>query len=95
LPVRADRTFWSASRFFCRHQDLDAVDHALVDGRIATDLSKLADELERVEREVRGISVPLSCREELYDLRAHIELLRAKVGVAATATRSLDRRRTA
>jgi uncharacterized protein len=78
------------SKIYCWYQDLDAVDHALVDGRIATDLGKLVDELERVEREVRAVSVPLSYREELYDLRAHIELLRAKVRVAAGATRIIS-----
>jgi NMT1 family protein len=73
------------SKIYCWYQDLDAVDHALAAATPTIDLDKLERDLDRVEREVRHVVVPPSYREELYHLRAHIELLRAKVRAALEA----------
>jgi TRAP transporter TAXI family solute receptor len=66
------------SKIYCWYHDLAAIDHALAVGRIVTERGPLEDDIERVEREVRGVTVPASYQEELYQFRAHIELLRAK-----------------
>lgn len=41
------------------------------------------ERLDRIETRVSPISVPLSYREELYDLRLHIDMLRKKLREAS------------
>ena len=71
------------SRIYCWYQDLDAIDHAIADHPAPATQAEARASLERVENEVRRISVPPSYREELYHLRLHIEFLRAKVHAMA------------
>jgi TRAP transporter TAXI family solute receptor len=73
------------SKIYCWYHDLDVIDRALADSPLAAEPGALEADLERVEREVRGVVVPASYSEELYHLRAHIELLRAKVRAARRA----------
>jgi hypothetical protein len=43
---------------------------------IAANMDEYLTELDRIEKTVSDISVPLSFTEELYHLRSHIEMLR-------------------
>jgi hypothetical protein len=67
------------SKVYRWYHDLDAIDHALATREAAADLGYLHDDLDRVESEVRQVTVPPSYRDNLYHLRAHIDLLRTKV----------------
>lgn len=49
------------------------------------DRAKLLDELDALEHKVGRITVPLSHADELYALRSHIELVRARLRPAAAA----------
>ena len=70
------------SKIYRWYQDLDVVDNALANRDPATDISKLREDLDQMENEVRRVAVPPSYREELYHLRLHIDLLRTKVQTA-------------
>ena len=52
---------------------------ALANREAATDLGNLRDDLDRMEGDVRQVTVPPSYRDDLYHLRVHIDLLRTKV----------------
>jgi TRAP transporter TAXI family solute receptor len=67
------------SKIYRWYHDLAAIDRALAGSQSVTDRGAIEGDIDRVEREVRGVVVPASYQEELYHLRAHIELLRAKV----------------
>jgi uncharacterized protein len=67
------------SKIYRWYHDLDAIDHALANRNAATDLGNLRDDLDRMEGEVRQVTVPPSYRDDLYHLRVHIDLLRTKV----------------
>ena len=47
--------------------------------------AELSTELDRIEAEVKQLSVPLSYTDELFHLRAHIELIRGKLPTAGPA----------
>lgn len=68
------------SRIYRWYRTLEAVDADITQGHIDQDLEKTIAKLDDLERNVATISVPLSFREELYDLRLHIDLLRKKLG---------------
>jgi hypothetical protein len=68
------------SRIYRWYRTLEAVDADITLGHIDQDLEKTIAKLDDLERNVATISVPLSFREELYDLRLHIDLLRKKLG---------------
>ena len=48
-------------------------------GYSGADLAALRDELERLDAQTERIGVPLAFTNELYDLRAHIHLVRKRL----------------
>ena len=65
------------SRVFRWYANLRAVEQAL-EGP-AADLLQLRTELDQLDAQTEHIGVPLSYTNELYDLRAHIHLVRKRV----------------
>jgi TRAP-type uncharacterized transport system substrate-binding protein len=74
------------SRVYRWYAHLRAVEQALESPN--ADLSALRQELERIDSQTERIGLPLSFTNELYDLRAHIELVRQRLLLRAAA--SLD-----
>jgi hypothetical protein len=65
------------SRVFRWYRQLRQIEEALVGGKSLP--SNLVEELDRLDAKVERISVPLSYADELYSLRSHIALVRARV----------------
>jgi len=65
------------SRIFRWYRQLRQIEERL--GRDETPAAELLAELERLEAKARGIAVPLSHTDELYELRSHIALVRARL----------------
>jgi hypothetical protein len=68
------------SRVFRWYAQLRQIEEQV--GAPAADGERLLRELDTLERRVERIKVPLSHADELYALRSHIELVRAKLRVA-------------
>ena len=66
-------------RIYRWYRDLDTIDRALADRDTAAAPETLRKDLDRMETEVRRVTVPASYRDDLYHLRVHIDLLRSKV----------------
>lgn len=64
------------SRIYRWYSELQALETKANREEIAANLDKYLTELDRIEKTVSDISVPLSYTEELYHLRSHIEMLR-------------------
>jgi hypothetical protein len=72
------------SKVYRWYRELEVVDSA---SRVAESTDRLADlaaELDRIEDELEDVSVPLSYRDELYDLRLHINLVRQQLRARTT-----------
>ncbi len=70
------------ARVYRWYEELVEVDEQMdeaPDGARVVDRDRLLGELNRIEQEVRNISVPLSFAGKLYHLRAHINLVRQKL----------------
>ena len=67
------------SRIYRWYKELRAIDAAAQVSIEAAEQARLAGQLDRIEAEVKRVSVPLSYAESLYHLRLHIELLRDKL----------------
>ncbi len=67
------------SKIYRPYKELNELGARIEDGLPAASLAECKAELERIERKVGEIHVPLSYSEELYNLRLHIELLATKV----------------
>jgi len=65
------------SRIFRWYRQLRQIEDRL--GRDETPAAELLAELERLEAKARGVAVPLSHTDELYELRSHIALVRARL----------------
>lgn len=65
------------SRVFRWYAHLRAVEHELA--QPGTDLTRLIAELDRVEAQIERIGVPLAYAHELYELRSHLQLVRARL----------------
>jgi TRAP transporter TAXI family solute receptor len=63
-------------RWYSELEELDPEIHAEKD---PARMEKHLERLNRIENQVSQISVPLAYREEVYDLRLHIDLLRKKL----------------
>jgi TRAP-type uncharacterized transport system substrate-binding protein len=75
------------SRVFRWYAHLRAIETALE--APGADLPALRERLERTDRQVEGIGLPLSYTHELYQLRAHIHLVRKRLaGLGAPASPS-------
>ncbi|MCW8906325.1 MAG: TAXI family TRAP transporter solute-binding subunit [Sedimenticola sp.] len=66
------------SRIYRWYREVLAIDRRLFDDD-DRQLDKAHDQLQRIEREVSHIDIPLSFAEELYDLRLHIGLVQQKL----------------
>jgi TRAP-type uncharacterized transport system substrate-binding protein len=69
------------SRVFRWYAHLRAVEHAIE--RPDADLPALRAQLERIDRQVEHIGLPLSYTNELYQLRSHIHLVRRRLAALA------------
>jgi TRAP transporter TAXI family solute receptor len=69
------------SRVFRWYRQLRNIEDRL--GRAGTQPAELLSELDRLEARARAIAVPLSHADELYELRSHIALVRARLQNAA------------
>jgi len=67
------------SRIFRWYDEILEIDYKLLDGDIARKKEEFLDRLNWIEHEVSHISVPRGYYRELYDMRIHIEMLRAKL----------------
>ena len=63
------------SRIYRWYDELNRIDTALTDSFDQT----LLDDLDRIEKEIRKVHVPLSYSDELYNLRMHLALIRDNV----------------
>jgi hypothetical protein len=68
------------SRVFRWYRELRRIEDAL--GRKDADPVALLEELEKLDVKAERISVPLAYTDELYDLRSHIALVRARLKLA-------------
>jgi hypothetical protein len=69
------------SKIFRWYRHLRRIEDELASGAAAP--ASLLEELERLERRVERIAVPLSYTDELYALRGHIALVRERVRAAS------------
>jgi hypothetical protein len=67
------------SRIYRWYADLRQIEAAVEQPR--TDLRDLAQRLDRLDHQTGRIAVPLPFTGELYDLRAHINLVRKRLQV--------------
>lgn len=67
------------SRIIHWYKELQAVDHAFMESRDPDSLKEYLAELDRIDREVAKVEVPLSYASELYGLRVHISHLRRMI----------------
>ena len=65
------------SRIFRWYRQLRQIEDRL--GRDDAPAAELLAELDRLEAKARGITVPLSHTDELYELRSHIALVRGRL----------------
>ena len=65
------------SRVYRWYANLRAIEQALE--APGADLAALREEIERLDAQTEQIGVPLSFTNELYDLRAHIHLVRKRI----------------
>lgn len=77
------------SRIYRWYRLLLRVEDALMQDTERRDEKDLLRELDRIEQDVRRLSVPLSFADELYELRLHINLVRGKVRSAETVRASI------
>ncbi len=66
--VRSRITHW--------YRELQSVDHMVIDKKDTENLTNCLAELERIDKEVAKVTVPLSYASELYNLRVHIAHIR-------------------
>lgn len=67
------------SRIYRWYAELEAVDPRIQKNYAVEQTAEYLAELDRIEDMVSTVSVPLSFSQELYDLRLHIEMLRAEL----------------
>lgn len=63
------------SRIYRWYDELNRIDEAITDGIDQA----LLDDLDRIEKEIKKVHVPLSYSDELYNLRMHLALIRDNV----------------
>ena len=67
------------SKIYRWYKTLEAIDADITQEQVSHGFEKTFTRLDELEKNVANISVPLAFREELYDLRLHIDLLRKKL----------------
>jgi hypothetical protein len=71
---------WQVQRKIYRwYKHLEQIEH---DAQGAGDRADLAHRLDELETRVAAVNVPLSYRQQLYDLRQHIVLIRRRLGLS-------------
>jgi uncharacterized protein len=83
-PTYRWRTRRKIYRWYDQVQDADV---ALCEPRSAQELDRLLEQLDHVEHQVRQLLIPSAHAEAHFHLRAHIDLVRAKVLAARAALR--------
>jgi len=78
-PIYAWRMNARVYRWYHELEEVDEQMDEWPDERHAIDTEQLLADLNRIEQEVRNVSVPLSFAGKLYHLRAHINLVRQKL----------------
>jgi len=68
------------SRIFRWYRALRQIEDEM--GRKDADPAKLLEELEKLDLKAERIAVPLAYTDELYNLRSHIALVRARLRLA-------------
>jgi TRAP transporter TAXI family solute receptor len=77
------------SRIFRWYDQILEIDYQMLQGNISDQRDEFVNRLDWIEKEVSQISVPRGYYRELYDMRVHIEMLRAKLLGATTPKASL------
>ena len=72
------------SRIFRWYDQILEIDYQMLHGDISDKRDEFMSKLNWIEQEVSQITVPRSYYRELYDMRVHIEMLRAKLVVMET-----------
>lgn len=67
------------SRIYRWYREVEELDPAMTENRERTDLEENVERLNHIEKQVSQIFIPLGYRDELYDLRMHIDMLRRKL----------------
>jgi hypothetical protein len=67
------------SRIYRWYRQLEELDPLIQHDEILASLEENIERLNHIEKQVSQVSIPLGYREELYDLRMHIDLLRKKL----------------
>jgi uncharacterized coiled-coil DUF342 family protein len=67
------------SKIYRWYRELEELDPEIQSEKVPARLEDYLERLNRIENQVSQISVPLAYREEVYDLRLHIDLLRKKL----------------
>ncbi|MDP6523650.1 MAG: TAXI family TRAP transporter solute-binding subunit [Kiritimatiellia bacterium] len=71
---------WKIRRKIIRwYREIQALDVALNEESAGSRLEEFASEIDRIEREVTRVHVPLGYADQLYNLRLHIGLVRSKI----------------
>ena len=76
---------WSVRKKIYRwYEGLESIDDRMIRDATKDDLIQCTKELDRIETDVRQVTVPLSYSDELYHLRMHIDFLRGRLEKAKT-----------
>ncbi len=72
---------WRArSRIYRWYRDLEDLEHKGMEAKSPEEVRDCFTELEKIDRKVVHLSVPLSYAGELYNLRSHIDLVKESLG---------------
>ena len=72
---------WKIRRKIIRwYKEIQALDVALDEEGAEPRLEEFASAIDRIEREVTRVHVPLGYADQLYNLRLHIGLVKSKIG---------------
>lgn len=75
------------SKIYRWYRELEELDPEIQREKMLARMEEYIERLNQIENQVSQISVPLAYREELYDLRLHIDLLRKKLREASAKGR--------
>ena len=67
------------SKIYRWYRELEELDPEIQSEKVLARMEEHLERLNKIENQVSQISVPLAYREEVYDLRLHIDLLRKKL----------------
>ena len=71
------------SRVYRWYKQLRILERSIREGRADDEQDGFKSELDRIEAEVRKVSIPWSYAEELYQLRVHIQYVRDQLAASA------------